>query len=304
MGRRRRQSVQRYHDRVAGRYDASYEDVYWQWHDMLTWQHLKGYLPGDASAHVLDLGCGTGKWGLRLLKSGFRVTFVDISAKILDQARLKVLEASLEPRASFLHADIRDLSELAAGTFDLAVAFGEPLCSADPMVGTLRQIHRVLTSDGCLVATVDNRLACMEHLLRDASIDALEKFARDGRTHWLTRDREEQFELTTVSPSDLPGLLRRARLELVDLIGKTVLPMRHFREKLADAEHRRRFAQLEKSLWRDPAAIGRAHHLQFVARIARSGEDGQTPATAPEIVSRPDGAADMPDPAGPAGGFG
>src|SRR5208282_5686247 len=80
----------RYHDRVAPQYDAIYDDPYWRFHDELTWRHIKPHLPRDLAAHCLDLGCGTGKWGMRLLKTGWATTFVDHSAKMLDQARLKI----------------------------------------------------------------------------------------------------------------------------------------------------------------------------------------------------------------------
>src|SRR5580692_9159112 len=89
----RRQSnhaSRRYHDRVARKYDAIYDDSYWEFHDWLTWQAIKPHLPRDLSAHCCDLGCGTGKWGLKLLKSGFATTFVDHSAAMIEQVRPKL----------------------------------------------------------------------------------------------------------------------------------------------------------------------------------------------------------------------
>lgn len=90
MSRSKRSAVQRYHDRVAGCYDDSYDDAYWQWHNALTWDYLKPHLPRDLSATLLDLGCGTGTWACKLLKSGYTVGCVDISSKMLDQARMKI----------------------------------------------------------------------------------------------------------------------------------------------------------------------------------------------------------------------
>jgi len=52
----------------------------------------------------------------------------------------------------------------------------------------------------------------------------------------------------------------------VDMIGKTVLPLRDKQELLAEPSVRRKLAAIEKRLWRDPAAIGRCSHLQVVAR--------------------------------------
>src|ERR1700749_1037711 len=85
--RNRHDPSRRYHDRVARRYDSIYDDPYWHFHDELTWRMLKPYLPTGAHAVCADLGCGTGKWGLKLLKSGFGVWFADHSAAMVGQAR-------------------------------------------------------------------------------------------------------------------------------------------------------------------------------------------------------------------------
>ena len=84
MPRSRRSAAHRYHDRVAGHYDHSYDDAFWQWHDALTWDYLKPFLPRDLSAAVIDLGCGTGKWAAKLLESGFTVTCLDISHRMFE----------------------------------------------------------------------------------------------------------------------------------------------------------------------------------------------------------------------------
>ena len=251
---------------MAGRYDASYDDEYWQWHDALTWDYLKPFLPRDLSATILDLGCGTGKWAARLVKSGFRVVCVDISAKMLDQARAKIEAMGASSRASFVHADLCDLSALADGSAAMAVALGDPIgCASSPM-RAMKEIRRVLVDGGVLVATLDNKLSAIEFYLEQGDPRELSKFLRDGRTHWLTKDAAEQFEITTFAPDELRRLVDAGGFEVLDMVGKTVLPMRHYRQLLADSESRHAWAKVEKSLCRDSAAIGRTSHLQVACR--------------------------------------
>src|SRR5256884_1826967 len=124
----------RYHDRVAGQYDAIYDEPYWDFHDELTWRTIKPHLPRQTSAQCADLGCGTGKWGLKLLKSGFATTFVDSSAAMIEQTREKL--ESMGPRAkraTLVVADIVEMPEVPSDAFDLVLAMGDPLsiCS-DP----------------------------------------------------------------------------------------------------------------------------------------------------------------------------
>ena len=270
MTRSKRPGVQKYHDRVAHRYDDSYDDAYWQWHDSLTWDYLKPFLPRDLRAPILDLGCGTGKWAIKIMQSGYSVVCVDISAKMLDQTRMKVEQMGGSGRASFTQADLCDLSALPAGGASLAIALGDPIgCTQSPALA-LKQIRRALAPDGVLVATFDNRFAAIDHYLSQGDPDVLAEFLRHGRTNWLTKDADERFEIFTYGPTELVKLLETAGFQMLELVGKTVLPMRHHREMLAESEARRTWAKIEKLLSRDPGAIARASHFQVACRV-RSG---------------------------------
>ncbi|MEE9295159.1 MAG: methyltransferase domain-containing protein [Phycisphaerae bacterium] len=277
MAKRRRQSVEKYHDRVAANYDHSYDDAYWQWHDVITWDHIKAHLPKNQRSPVLDLGCGTGKWAARLSKSGFTVTCVDISMAMLDRARAKLAELN-DTRAQFVRADLMDLSALPGDHFSLAVAMGEPFGCTDSPPTALKQIRRLLKPDAILVATFDNKLSGLDYYLHSADPSQMQEYLRKGRTQWITRDREERFPIYTFTPSQLRKLFEKAGYEVVDMIGKTVLPMRHHRHLLEDPTARRAWMKIEKSLHRDEAAIGRASHLQIVAGpVARAPGSDQSP---------------------------
>ena len=266
MARLRKTAVQRYHDRVAGRYDQVYDDAYWQWHDALTWDHLKAHLPAETARPVLDLGCGTGKWAIKLAKSGYRPTCVDLSAAMLERARRRFAGTGLEDRVRFVQADLVDLSSLPRAEYSLAVALGEPIgCAAHP-AKALKEIRRRLIDGGVLVASFDNRWAAIDYYLDRGQSEELAEFLTTGLTHWLTRETAERFPIHTYSPGQLTRLLDQAGYDLIDMIGKTVLPMRHHRGRLAEPVERRRWMKIEKRLWRDPAAIGRAAHLQVAAR--------------------------------------
>jgi ubiquinone/menaquinone biosynthesis C-methylase UbiE len=263
----RRDGSRRYHDRVARQYDAIYDDPYWHFHDELTWRLIKPHLPRDASAACADLGCGTGKWGLKFLKSGFATTFVDHAAAMVEQARDKAAE--LGPRsskASFVVADIVDMPAVETARFDLVLAMGDPLSICSDPQRAAREMNRITTPGGIVIATADNKLAALDHYVERGNLDALEEFVHTGRTNWLTADERERFELTTFTPASLRRLFERAGFEVLDVVGKTVIPVRQNKHLFTHPGAVERLLKLEVEAAKDPASAGRAGHLQVVAR--------------------------------------
>ena len=257
----------KYHNRVANQYDQIYDDRYWEFHDELTWRAIKPHLPKSTTSAVLDLGCGTGKWGLKLLKSGFPTTFVDHSPNMIDQARAKV--ESLGPRAKharFLVADIIDLYDLPSNQFSLTLAMGDPLSICADPAAAVCEISRTLAPGGVIIATADNKLAALDHFLQRGDIDALEHFLRTSRTTWLTDDSSEQFTLTMFTPHTLRRLFEKSGLAVLDLIGKTILPLRKHKHLLENPDSLQRLLEFERELQKDPTSPARSSHLQITAR--------------------------------------
>ncbi|HNW94024.1 MAG TPA: class I SAM-dependent methyltransferase [bacterium] len=132
----------RYHDRVAGVYDDAYGTPWWEHHDKLVWEFIKPLLPADRPARALDLGCGTGKWGQKLAKSGFAVTFVDSSPKMIDQAQTRAAELNLK-NCDYLVADICALSSLPDAACHFAVALDDPFCLCRDAGAAARELARL-----------------------------------------------------------------------------------------------------------------------------------------------------------------
>jgi ubiquinone/menaquinone biosynthesis C-methylase UbiE len=265
----------RYHDRVARQYDSIYDDPYWHFHDELTWRAVKPHVPRDMSAQCLDLGCGTGKWGLKLLKSGFATTFVDHSAAMVEQARRKAEEMgpAKAKRATLVVADIIDLAPLPLETFSLTLAMGDPLSICTDALRAAREMHRVCKPGGVVIATADNKLAAIDHYVERGNLGALEEFIKTSRTTWLTADERERFELTTFTPASLRKLFEKAGFEVLSVIGKTILPVRE-NKRLLEAEGAvERLLKLEEELGRDPASAAVAGHLQITARKSVNAGD-------------------------------
>src|SRR6185437_3956307 len=264
----RHDASRRYHDRVARQYDSIYDDPYWAFHDELTWRAIKPHLPRDLSAACCDLGCGTGKWGLKLLKSGFATTFVDHAAAMIEQVRPKLEELgeTKAKKATLLVADIVDMPALPSGQFALTLAMGDPLSICSDASRAAREMHRITRPGGIVIATADNKLAAIDHFVERGNLDALEEFIFTSKTHWLTADERERFELTMFTPASLRKLFEKSGFEVLALDGKPIIPVRSNKHLLTHDRAVERLLKLEQELAKDPSAAARAGHLQIIAR--------------------------------------
>jgi SAM-dependent methyltransferase len=72
---------------------------------------------------ALDLGCGSGIWGIRLAQRGWEVTGVDIVDRALERARERVREEGVEVR--LVKGDVTDLGATEIGSgFQLVLDTG------------------------------------------------------------------------------------------------------------------------------------------------------------------------------------
>jgi ubiquinone/menaquinone biosynthesis C-methylase UbiE len=257
----------RYHDRVARQYDAIYDDPYWAFHDELTWRMIKPHLPRDANAACADLGCGTGKWGLKLLKSGFATTFVDHSAAMIEQVRdrLETL-GNKAKKATLLVGDIVEMPQVPSDTFGLVLAMGDPLSICSDAKRAVREIARITRAGAIVIATADNKLAAIDYFIERGSLDALEEFVHNGKTNWLTADDRERFELTTFTAESLARLFHANGFEIINVAGKTVMPIRQNKRLLESPNAVERLLRIEAELAKDASSAGRCGHLQITAR--------------------------------------
>jgi len=169
--------------------------------------------------------------------------------------------------ATLLVADIVQMPEIESHQFALVLAMGDPLSICSNPAAAAAEMFRVTAPGGIVIATADNKLAALDHYLADGDIAALKEFTKTSKTRWLTRDQREQFDLTTFTPQSLQKLFTRAGFEVLSIIGKPVLPVREYRDILADPQTAERLLELELDLAKDPTTAARAAHLQITACV-------------------------------------
>jgi SAM-dependent methyltransferase len=115
--------------------------------DVAFWQRLAA----AQDAPVLELGCGTGRIAVPVVKGGARLVGIDRSERMLARARQRLRRANLAARALLVRGDIRQLPFRARRGFGLVMApYGilQSLTREADLRAALRSAARVLRKDG------------------------------------------------------------------------------------------------------------------------------------------------------------
>lgn len=176
-------------------------------------------------AKVLDIGCGMGRHSLALSDMGYRVTGVDLSDTLLEEARRHDTANAVE----WKHGDMRRLP-FPDGSFDATVnlftSFGYFSLEEDN-VSVLRNIRRVLRDGGVFLIDFLNPSCVAARLVpyserRDEKAGVLIEEFRSIADGWVQKE-------ITITDNGLNGA-KRQYLEKVRLYG-----LEWFKEHLAEA---------------------------------------------------------------------
>ncbi len=96
-------------DQMAPDYDPEFSNsILGRIYRNIVWGRMNSLFTGNR--HILELGCGTGEDTLYLARQGHRVTAIDASEAMIEQARIKIERAGLQDRVEFRMMDIQKMS--------------------------------------------------------------------------------------------------------------------------------------------------------------------------------------------------
>ena len=167
-------------------------------------QTVDAFVP--AGSHILDLGCGPGSDAEYLARKGCRVTALDWSPAMVEQARRRVRDAGVAERVDVRHIGIHEIDRLerAHAPFDAAYSNFGPLNCVVDLPTAAQGIADRLKAGGVLIASVMGRVCPWEialYLSRGDFSRAAIRFRAglvpvplDGRTVWTRYFNPREFE--------------------------------------------------------------------------------------------------------------
>ena len=141
-------------------------------------QFYKKWLPKNKEAEILELCCGTGRLTIPIAKDGYSICGVDYTPSMLEQAKMKAIEAELV--IDFIEADIRmlDLQE----KFDLIFI-------------PFNSIHHLYRNEDLF-----NALGCVRNHLKAGGIFLLDCFNPD--IQYIVEHEKEPIEIAEYTTKD------------------------------------------------------------------------------------------------------
>lgn len=159
--------------------------------------------------HVLDAGCGAGRFAAHLAQRSEWVTALDVSEKMIDRTRRSANDFGLQ-NMSFAVGNLCRLP-FPAASFDLVTCLDVLFMFEDPRKG-LRELVRVLRPDGQLVVLVPSSLMNPWSAQKLVDERKWKDFGRDSFLAWSTAAAKRRL----YDAEDWAEMARSCGAELAD----------------------------------------------------------------------------------------
>ena len=167
----------------------------------------------NSQIKILDLGAGTGRYSIALVRESYDLTAVELVPH-----NLEILRSKHEKVKSW-QGNAMDLHFLDNETFDITLLFGPMyhLHSQEEKVTALKEAKRVTKKGGfILVAYVMNEYAVLTYCFREGKIgQVLKKGSLTPDFHTITKSGEDLYSYTRLE--DMEDLNQKAGLKRVKI---------------------------------------------------------------------------------------
>lgn len=262
------EEIQAYYDQVADTYDErARSNPYIKMLDSLTWKWIRRHLPADHDCRILDAGGGTGKWAIPLARLGYRVTLLDISARMLRIAEKKIEVQGLKHLIDIREGNMEE-TDFPSEFFDFILCEGDAIGLTQHPVKALSEFKRILKVNGLVSLNICNHYKLFPLMIQKMkNIEDVEKYFKEPI---YGREPLQGAKYQVWRPEEILKLLRDAgfkigtyapRMVLVDLLSEEIV-----KAMKDDEEILRRVQQLEEKFIQRPVLAALGGHIMIVAR--------------------------------------
>jgi ubiquinone/menaquinone biosynthesis C-methylase UbiE len=241
-------------DEHAERYDEWYKTFHGAVEHYVDWELLKGYLPKNKNAKILDAAGGTGRMTLPLAKMGYSVTLCDISPGMLNVAKRKMRENKVSDKVEISECDVHKL-RFADESFDFVLCW-------DGLMEAASELIRVTKKGGTISMFLVSKFGSAIRKFHEDSGSALALVkSKSGYVY----DEEEKYK--AVSVEEARELFEKEEVKVIEIyavcgmldilsIPEEVQESRSWNEKFFN-----QVAEMLLRLSKEPSVKGLSKHL-------------------------------------------
>jgi ubiquinone/menaquinone biosynthesis C-methylase UbiE len=241
-------------DRHAGRYDKWYETFKGAIENHMDWKLLKRHLPQNRDAKILDAGGGTGRITLPLAKMGYSVTLCDISPKMLNVARQKLLREGVSDKVEIFECDVRKL-RFADESFDFVLCW-------DGTSEAVKELIRVTKNGGRISIFLMNKCGVAISEFRENPDYSLALLGSES--NYVVHHGEKSM---AVSVEEARELFEKAGIKVIEIyavcgmLDLLSIPKKVQESRSWDEKSFKQVTEMLLRLSREPSAKGLSRHL-------------------------------------------
>jgi len=240
-------------DDRAEKYDHFYDTFRGAVENYVDWELLKKYLPRYKNIKILDAAGGTGRISLPLARMGYFVTLCDISPKMLDIAKEKMIQEGIIDKIKIMECNVHTLHFMDE-SFDFILCW-------DGMIDkrALRELIRVAKKGGTISIYLNNKWAI-----------AIKNFYKDPTSTLALIDsnfEDQKWKSTAFSPEEAISLFEAEGIRVLDVFAVCHwtrvlnIPEEILESYSWDQEFFKQTTDIILKLSKEPSVKGMSRHL-------------------------------------------
>ena len=233
-------------------YDEYYKNFRGAVEHYVEWELLKKYLPKNKNVKILDAAGGTGRITLSLAKMGYSVTLCDISPKMLDVAKQKMLKEGVLENVTILECNVCNMP-FADESFDFVLCYGEG-------IKAVKELVRVTKKKGKTSMCLANRYGTAINKFREDPEHALSLLTSKSNYDYYEDEKYRVFsEKEAREFLDKKGF-RIIAIYAYDIWDSLSIPKKVLESRDWDKNFFRQTAEIMLRLAKEPSVRGISRH--------------------------------------------
>lgn len=274
--------VQDYFNQKAADYDDVDKQLYWVLSDRyfkkILENELQDFFTSRENASILDAGAGTGRWTFVLDELfGNKIgkgMLVDISSKMLDEARKKIEKSGLASKYSCEEGNIEKMDTISNDSIDLAISFYNVISFVENPGRALREISTKLKGGGVHISVVANKYHAYYFSVLTNRLSEMDNI----RDNSLIRFNDAMPAIHCFTPEEIKKLYKENGFSEVQVLGgpnfiypgmeetKVFGNTEQIVNKLSDSANFDKILSVELENYKNPDIAGRANALLVIAK--------------------------------------